>query len=802
MRNDELPEHYILDGKYEVVEVVGAGAYGITYKAIELTMKSFVAIKEFFPRSYVYRDNLRNVILDSSEYETWYQDAMDRFVREANILMQMKKNNGIVQVKNLIKKNHTAYMVMEFVDGRTLAQYIEEYRDIHGGKGLTVYEIQKLMLPLLKAVHMIHEQEIIHRDINPQNILLNSKGELILIDFGIAKEEPVGTKSSVIFNGNGEKGAYTAPEIYYQKGQGSWSDIYSLCGVLYYMATGQEPAPSVSENERALIFLEIPKMLKEGILNGLHPEPDKRPQSVEELISFLNGSIHLRKYLMFLLFGFCMLCFLPYLLKLGNLGSQNLIQRNPEVLKGVIEKQAKNRIIDELGSFDDFDFDGNGEMFAVVANSYDRAFAEKNIYLIEQAEIWYSDGKNTEKVDDIKEDENGFPIFYKALSLQMGKEKFWQLIRYYDENLENIKSVDIYKLENGKPIKTKDIQSEAAPVFFDSKGHYLLDYVDGGFTNGGFHFTNKVYIKYYQGELCYFCTEEISQEELEDYVNFNSVYKAAKDKIINGDICYIQFFNSFRCSNGSLYINIIKWPDRKSYMASTLGENRIWEAGQLPVDFQDNYNVGENYNAVFSIEENRLRLDDILPGFWAYPSKENEKVSLENWGIDQSSQFSNNEDAYEAYKSFLDIKNEYRYYSLKDVNGDGIDELFCATRLQKSTESELNLPILENEVGCLILGYDGKKVVTITRFLPGFEVFAFYYGEKGVYWTSRFQTYLITISDNQVSGGYFWYQTLNISDEVPKRYFINNEEVSEEKYNFSFKELDDMEEMKFQKNKF
>lgn len=806
MKTNELPENYILNGQYEIVEVIGTGAYGITYKAIEPGIERPVAIKEFFPQSCASRDNLGNVRLDLQEDEEWYKKAKERFIAEAKVLLKMKKNPDTIQVNNLFEKNNTAYMVMEFVEGKTLEQYLEEYEESHNGDTMPIQKIYDILIPFLETISIIHDNKIIHRDINPWNILINNKGKAVLIDFGNAKEQPTGTRSSVVFSNQGKKGAYLAPEIYYcNKEQGPWSDIYSLCGVMFYMITGQEPANSVSENKMVLDRFEVSEAMKAGILKGLLPEPDKRPQDVRELIAFLNGAFQIKKYLLFLIVGLLLICSIPILFQTRGIKVQPVFVWEREGLKSLIEQQSQHMVVDELATFDDFNLDGQKEMFALVAVNYNQSLVSKNIYFIEHAEIWYSDGKRTVKAGEIKKEENGNAYFYEANSLQVGKEKLWQLIRYYDAEKKRIHSVEIYKMNSDSPEKVKYIQSIASPVFADNNGHYLIDYINGGFTNGGFSVSNKVYIRYNWEELKYYFTEELLWEELETYRNFSSVYKKAEGQIMNGESCYVQFFSGFRCKNGFLYLNMIRWPKIENYEASILGGRRIWKKGQLPLDFQDDQNIGENYYAVLKEEADRLWLEEIRAGFWVYPADDNEKISIENWGLKyrdsiEKEEFTNQE-AWEAYKDYLEVQMEYQYFSIKDINNDGIDELFCANNLKEDIEFGMNLPMLHGKVGCMIFGYSGKEIVTITEFTPEPQSVVICLGENGIYWSSRFQTELLRIADNQISETEFWSQTPN-GIGLPKKYFVNGQEVTEEEYYQSFDVLEGMKEIEFQENPF
>ena len=234
----------ILKERYLIGRVLGEGSFGITYIGRDMLLDQIVAIKEYFPINHVSRDMLEEesdtgntVYVYAGDEDESYKNGLEKFYNEAKILAKFHGIAGVVSVINFFYANGTAYLVMEYVDGITLKEYIKEHGPIAGERVL------QMIHPVIKALSAIHKTGIIHRDISPDNILVNQKEELVLIDFGSARaERQTMTQSmTVLF-----KRGYTPEEQYRGRGNwGAWSDVYSLCATMYFMLTGIVPNESI-----------------------------------------------------------------------------------------------------------------------------------------------------------------------------------------------------------------------------------------------------------------------------------------------------------------------------------------------------------------------------------------------------------------------------------------------------------------------------------------------------------------------------------------------------------------------------
>ena len=272
----------LLHDRYTVGRAIGFGGFGITYIAWDNKLMQKVAIKEYMPSEYATRvpGNLTVTIYDGERY-TEFMTGLQKFLDEAQRLAKFQNVPGIVRILDCFSENLTAYIVMEYLDGMTLKQYLAE----HGGK-LPYEEAVEFILPVLAALQSVHKEGIIHRDISPDNIFITEDGEVKLLDFGAARYASTGySKSlSVIL-----KPGYAPAEQYLSHGeQGPWSDVYATAATLYRMITGVVPEEALERKEKdtlkppAALGAKLPKNAEKAILNALNVRVENRTASAEE----------------------------------------------------------------------------------------------------------------------------------------------------------------------------------------------------------------------------------------------------------------------------------------------------------------------------------------------------------------------------------------------------------------------------------------------------------------------------------------------------------------------------------------
>ena len=278
----------VLNNKILIGNILGKGGYGITYIGYDMLLEYRVAVKEFFPDEMVDRadDEKTVVVLDEVNGEE-YQKETAAYLREARILAEFSKFPGIVAIKDLFYENNTGYLIMEFLESGNLRKYI----DSHGG-WLPVDETMRLMEPVINILGKLHKSGLIHRDISPDNIMMDQDGSVKLIDFGGSRK--LGMANQQVFLG---KWGFAPIEQMLSKisEQGPWSDIYSICATLYCMMTGDTPQCSYERNEKdelidiAQYTIKIDKKIAKAIMKGLSMDARDRQQTVDELYHDLYG---------------------------------------------------------------------------------------------------------------------------------------------------------------------------------------------------------------------------------------------------------------------------------------------------------------------------------------------------------------------------------------------------------------------------------------------------------------------------------------------------------------------------------
>ena len=281
-----LPPGTMLQGRYLLGKVLGQGGFGITYIGYDQTLHTRVAIKEYYPGDIAQRTPGDRTVMPYTQAENDYEHGRERFLEEARTLARFSEFPGIVSVKDCFADGNTAYMVMQFLEGINLKEYLSR----KGGK-VSPEEAVSILTPVMDALKEVHRAGIIHRDISPDNIFITSEGQVKLIDFGAARQSLGGGKSLSVQL----KPGYAPEEQYRTHGnQGTWTDVYALAATLYRMVTGQVP-PEAMER-LSYDTLEIPAGLPENIRialqMGLAVRAPERYATIEQFQNALNGNIN------------------------------------------------------------------------------------------------------------------------------------------------------------------------------------------------------------------------------------------------------------------------------------------------------------------------------------------------------------------------------------------------------------------------------------------------------------------------------------------------------------------------------
>lgn len=239
----------LLGDQFTITSRLSNGGFGITYLATDNYLDRTVVIKECFPEVFCHREGTSVLVRSQSNAEK-YRSIVDMFMREARSIAKMRHPN-IVGVHRVFEDNDTAYMALDLIEGQDLRQFIrgkEQY--------LEPKQIREIVIRLLDAIDMVHKQDLLHRDISPDNILIDNWGNPVLIDFGAAREE-ASRESRALSALLVVKDGYSPQEFYFAGGkQTPCSDLYALAATFYHVISGK--APPNSQTRMAEVAAENP----------------------------------------------------------------------------------------------------------------------------------------------------------------------------------------------------------------------------------------------------------------------------------------------------------------------------------------------------------------------------------------------------------------------------------------------------------------------------------------------------------------------------------------------------------------
>ncbi len=282
------------DREYRINKLLGMGSFSLVYSAIETRSNLSVVIKEYFPKRYARRINDKRLIDDNriaplpGRNHSAYCEGVKHFHKEALVLKQISHPN-VLDVYDLFPANNTTYLVSLNAGGRDLKWFLSSY------SGALKQELFfRVFMPILSALHFMHDARLLHLDIKPANILLQPNSESVLLDFGAA--QPMGAVAiphlkRVVTHG------FSSPEQYGKSSNlGPWTDIYAMAATMYFSITGNPPAKSKERKVHSRIIVErylnscCPKMMN-AVNQALLYDESKRFQSIDEFAAaLLEGS--------------------------------------------------------------------------------------------------------------------------------------------------------------------------------------------------------------------------------------------------------------------------------------------------------------------------------------------------------------------------------------------------------------------------------------------------------------------------------------------------------------------------------
>ena len=278
------PGACLASGEYRIQQPLGQGGFGITYQGTDTRLNRAVAVKEFFPEG-CWREGSTVVSAGRWNSDT-YSNAKQKFLLEGQTLGQFN-HPGIVQVFYYFEENNTAYMVMEYLRGKTLAELLKQNK----GK-LSEDRALEHIAKVGEALEILHQAQFLHRDIKPDNIMLADDGRVVLIDFGAARDFTSNCTTrytTMLTPGYAPLEQYGRALKY-----GAFTDIYALGSTLYHLLTGEAPvsaierAAGVELKSVAEIDPKISSHISQAIALAMKMDVTERLQSVREFLDLLH----------------------------------------------------------------------------------------------------------------------------------------------------------------------------------------------------------------------------------------------------------------------------------------------------------------------------------------------------------------------------------------------------------------------------------------------------------------------------------------------------------------------------------
>lgn len=285
----------LLYDRYIIGKVLGYGGFGVTYLGWDGKLEQKVAIKEYLPSEFSTRmPGQSQVTVFNGEKNEQFHDGLKKFVEEAKHLAKFQNEDGIVKIFDSFIENDTAYIIMEYLDGETLTEYLRREKTIPEEQAV------EMLMPVMESLQVVHEAGLLHRDIAPDNIFITKSGEVKLIDFGASRYATTSHSRSltVII-----KPGYSPEEQYRSRGdQGPHTDVYAIASTLYKMITGKTPPDAMErrakyESQNKDILEEPHKINKKislnrenAILNAMNVRVEDRTPDIATFIKDLHAN--------------------------------------------------------------------------------------------------------------------------------------------------------------------------------------------------------------------------------------------------------------------------------------------------------------------------------------------------------------------------------------------------------------------------------------------------------------------------------------------------------------------------------
>lgn len=623
-----LPDCFCLEERY-ILKYMKSGGYSNIYFAFDLKRKKQVLVKELYVEAlYMGRDN-QGFLLPNEAEKGKTDNKLALFIKEAQKMNQLNGIKSIPKMYDFIIKSGNAFIVMEYINGT----------NIYNMKATTSQMILKCFKPLVNDLVIMHNNNIIHRDISTRNIILVD-GKIKLVDLGIARkiyhDGLKANDSDLIFTEQIETKTVSSSKPIEQRThsyQDSRTDIYSLAKIML----------NIYDYKGIIVPKKIRKVLEKSKSYNIEERYDSK--KFYELLYGKRERIRKRSFVLFSILIFIVIVFML-----------NPIENEPIQDKDISEDMMKKRIEAKSGYFlkedytkyADFDGDGVNEIFAFLPIEIDTM--DRGAEWIKYGEIWFCDEEKVTKVDELGADDIAEGGIYTIELIQLGKEYHFEVNKYYGLVASAKGPSYIYTYRDGQPQKIHVGDSAALTVVNggNEEETFLTDSKYKFTTDGTGRTFDKIYTYYKDNEYVIYKTEPMEMSDLYKYDNYkelvlkcvediyikrslNSVEKAEKiteytedisgkhvnifECTNNGTKKYISLVNCYLNESGRIYLNMTCWDQKEMLLAS-----HIWDETNPyypdPVDYEAHVGVGFNYYITFKIRKNHLEMEWINEGYW------------------------------------------------------------------------------------------------------------------------------------------------------------------------------------------
>ncbi len=641
-----LPECFCLEERY-ILKYMKRGGYSNIYYAFDLKRKELVLVKEFYiDELYIGRDENGFLIPDEAE-----KDRLDKklnlFIKETKKMNQLRKVQSIPKMFDYICKNGNAFIVMEYIKGTNIYNMTAE----------TSHDILKKFKPLVKDLIIMHNNNIIHRDIYFHNIIYQD-GKMRLVDLGIAKRihhdnlsindsDPILTELLETKMVSPGKPVEHRNHSY----QDSRTDIYSLAKVIL----------DVYEFKEIAVPGKVKKVLDRSMSDNIEERYDSK--QFYDLIYGRNERvkksmvIFLAIFLAMFFAAIALYCIADNMLSGDSRIEEEEVQEkapSEDVMKARIEAKSGCPVGEDYTGYADFDGDGRNELYTLLPIEIDSSTLEGEAEWINYGEIWFCDEEEVVKVDELGADDIAEGGIYTTEVIQVGAEYHFEVNKYYGLVASAKGPGYLYACRDGQPQKIHEGDSSAPTVANGDTGEetYLIDSKYKFSTDGTGRTYDKIYTYYKDGEYVVYKSELMELSDLYEYENFEElILECAEDIYVkrslgaadsaeeiteyteqisgrpvkvyvcvnDGSEKYISLVNCYLNESGRVYLNLTYWEQKEELL-----ESRIWdETNPYYPDPVESFDLNQaypsesyNYYITFKIRKNYLEIESINEGYW------------------------------------------------------------------------------------------------------------------------------------------------------------------------------------------